>query len=331
VNDMAALSSGLWFMNGTNLRAVQRAGLRVGFDSKLVAVAGDVQFGAPYADAMLNALDPVANRSTDHVDLTAHADWIREIGAQDVVFATIPLVAKASGPVAFAVEPTTGVSLFGLHRLPNYAVDYQGVTLNVVSDFRNSNGPEDVNSDGITSPVDALMLINDLNENGSRQLRNAEGEQPTTESARPKYYPDVNADGWLTPNDVLVVFNRLNVNTQLAAEGEFFLGEELLEAIDSQTAGTANEPLDVRQLQPMVPMFSSPDRHRETETSNQCVDEDRIAARHQETFATALPTRRGSDTGYLCEFDTVESDAESELFTALAIDSLTASIESFDE
>jgi hypothetical protein len=330
VNDLGMLRSAFWGAKGTPLRAVQSAGVRIGFDSKLVSMRGDVQFGAPYADAMLDSRDPAVKLSADRIELTAHADWIREIGAQDFMFAKIPLVATASGPIEFTIAPTRPVSLFLLTNLPDYAVEYEGLSLNVRSNWRNSNGPEDVNSDGITSPVDALMLINDLNENGSRQLGNPEGEQPATESARPKYYPDVNADGWLTPNDVLVVFNRLNVNTQLAAaEGEFFSGEELLAAMDSETAGTANEPLDVHQLRLIVPTLPSPDR--ETETSNQRVAEDRIDSRSPVTFSTAPQTRSSGDGGFIGEFDNLNDEVESELLIALAIDGLTAKIEFFDE
>ncbi|TVS19191.1 MAG: hypothetical protein EA424_09215, partial [Planctomycetaceae bacterium] len=59
----------------------------------------------------------------------------------------------------------------------------------------------DVNGDGIVSALDALILINELN-----QL--SRGESTTVSSA--EYFLDVDGDGWLTPTDVLLVLNHLN-------------------------------------------------------------------------------------------------------------------------
>jgi hypothetical protein len=331
VNRMSALRSGLWFLDGAKLRAVQTAAVQIGFDSKLVAVAGDTQFGAPYADSALNSYAPLARLSAKGVELAANADWVREIDGQDYTFATIPLIAKASGTIAITIEPTWGVSVFGLPGLPNYAVDYEGLSLNVISNWRNANAPEDINSDGTASPIDALLLINDLNANGSQQLKSAEGEESATNSQRPNYFPDANDDGWLTPTDALFVINRLNDlndNTQRqAAEGEYFSGEEILEVTDSEILRAANEQPELRQLPSIVQTSSLRDRQRGTETSNQRAGEDRIAARHSEIFSTASSTRRGGDASSIRHFDKFESEAESELFTALAIDSLTAKIE----
>jgi len=72
----------------------------------------------------------------------------------------------------------------------------------------------DVNQDHHVTPVDALLIINDLNTNGARAvggtavagLRTANsctGNAP----ADPK---DVNGDGMITPVDVLLVINQLN-------------------------------------------------------------------------------------------------------------------------
>lgn len=74
--------------------------------------------------------------------------------------------------------------------------------------FTNSLDRNDVNQDNIVSPLDALVVINDLNRRGGRLLQglNLEG-----------YFIDVNDDGWLTPLDALVVINHLN---RRAGEGE---------------------------------------------------------------------------------------------------------------
>jgi len=62
--------------------------------------------------------------------------------------------------------------------------------------------PEDVNGDGVVSPVDSLLLIDLLNEFGDYEL------PPTRPDGQPYY--DVNADGYVTPTDALLVINYLN-------------------------------------------------------------------------------------------------------------------------
>lgn len=72
----------------------------------------------------------------------------------------------------------------------------------------NSFYPTDVNDDGQTSPVDALYIINLLNDASSPRLAATPAGEPT-----PIFF-DVNDDGGLSPFDVLLVLNTLN------AEGE---------------------------------------------------------------------------------------------------------------
>jgi len=72
----------------------------------------------------------------------------------------------------------------------------------------NSFYPTDVNNDGLTSPVDALFVINLLNDSASPRLAATPAGEPT-----PIFF-DVNGDGVLSPFDALLVLNTLN------AEGE---------------------------------------------------------------------------------------------------------------
>jgi hypothetical protein len=83
-----------------------------------------------------------------------------------------------------------------------------------VSDFWNGARPEDVNADSHISPVDALLVINELNTSGSRTLTGNGGEPPPIdqgegESQAQAYY-DVNNDGYVSPVDALMVINALN-------------------------------------------------------------------------------------------------------------------------
>ena len=76
--------------------------------------------------------------------------------------------------------------------------------------WTNSSKPVDVNGDNVVSPVDALILINFLNQYGSRMLNGQPAGPP---------YLDVNGDQAATPMDVLLVINSLNV-ASVGGEGE---------------------------------------------------------------------------------------------------------------
>ena len=77
--------------------------------------------------------------------------------------------------------------------------------------WTNVLNPLDCDDDNSVSPLDVLVLINELNRNGSYRLR------PPTE--RPAVFLDADVDGFISPLDVLVVVNYLNGSTR-AGEGE---------------------------------------------------------------------------------------------------------------
>ncbi len=79
----------------------------------------------------------------------------------------------------------------------------------VKTNWHNQETPEDVNRDQLVTPLDALILINQLNQTGSYPLI---GSADTV-----SYYYDTNNDDYLTPIDVLRVINYLN---RPLAEGE---------------------------------------------------------------------------------------------------------------
>jgi hypothetical protein len=70
----------------------------------------------------------------------------------------------------------------------------------------------DVNGDGFASPIDALQLINEINDNGTYLL-----QIPYGASNAPPPYLDVDGDGFIAPIDVLQVINHLN---EAVGEGE---------------------------------------------------------------------------------------------------------------
>ncbi len=75
------------------------------------------------------------------------------------------------------------------------------------SDWTNPKIAEDVNADGFVTPIDALILINRLNEVGSHALPILTGN-----TMPPPYY-DSSGDANLSPLDALVVINYLNLRS----------------------------------------------------------------------------------------------------------------------
>lgn len=71
------------------------------------------------------------------------------------------------------------------------------------ADWQNAVNRLDVNLSGIVEPLDALVVINDINRNGTRSL-----------ASKPADYQgplmDVNGDGSIGPIDVLIVINSMN-------------------------------------------------------------------------------------------------------------------------
>jgi uncharacterized protein GlcG (DUF336 family) len=92
------------------------------------------------------------------------------------------------------------------------------------SPWQNSFLPADVDADGAIAPIDALLVVNELNASGSRQLVQAAGESPASAVTK---FVDVNGDQFISPVDALQVINALN------AEGE--AGGAILSEADVKT------------------------------------------------------------------------------------------------
>ncbi len=71
----------------------------------------------------------------------------------------------------------------------------------VADDWYNFDQPSDVNGDGLTSPLDALLIINRLNQ---QSIPDSATRLPS------EAFFDVSNDGVLSPLDVLLVINELN-------------------------------------------------------------------------------------------------------------------------
>ncbi len=78
------------------------------------------------------------------------------------------------------------------------------------SQWHNPSNPVDVNNDGLITPIDALLIINEINLRGARSLVGTDLTFPP--------FIDTNGDGMLTANDVLQVINYLNSHTSSGRE-----------------------------------------------------------------------------------------------------------------
>ena len=98
------------------------------------------------------------------------------------------------------------------------------------AEYTNTTNPLDVNNDGFITPIDALLIINNMNSYGARPLVPGGGGE-TGAGAASRVYLDVNADKYLSAIDALMVCNYLNRPGN--GEGE---GDASAESIDSATA-----------------------------------------------------------------------------------------------
>jgi subtilisin family serine protease len=115
----------------------------------------------------------------------------------------------------------------------SYSFAIQGVGLAPPPPWQNTRDKYDVNNDGNVSGLDVLVLINELNRNGAREL------PPIGPGTAPPPYYDVSGDGNLTVIDTLQVVNYINsrpvaITSAPATEGTVSL---LKPAAESDVAG----------------------------------------------------------------------------------------------
>jgi hypothetical protein len=132
-----------------------------------------------------------------------------------VAIATTPahgtLKVNADGTVTYT--PTSGY--LGADAFTYTVRDNDGATSNAATvdisvianqfPWQNPLNYRDVNADGYVSPIDALLIINDLNFRGPRKLPN-----PPMPPLEPPPYLDASGDGFVSPLDALLIINYLN-------------------------------------------------------------------------------------------------------------------------
>ncbi|MCA9149165.1 MAG: hypothetical protein KDA92_07700 [Planctomycetales bacterium] len=87
--------------------------------------------------------------------------------------------------------------------------------------WQNQTNPLDVNNDGFVFAIDALIIINELNEPQYRDVDSF--ELPTPPAVVPAYF-DVNGDGFATASDVILIINYINENPPGEGESSSLIG-----------------------------------------------------------------------------------------------------------
>ncbi len=166
------------------------------------------------------------------------------------------VVAPSAGTATVGVDGTINyippTNFTGTATLSYVVADQEGASSNVatvsirVSDaiYQNTRDRYDVNADGFVSPIDILLVLNDLNLNRPRRL------DPTEFTPPP--FIDVNGDGNVGPIDALEVINFLNLRGNGGGEGEVsadaFVPQFVHMVTPEQMIATVG-PMVVRELQ----------------------------------------------------------------------------------
>lgn len=181
----------------------------------------------PAAPPIANSDRAIFNASPDPIAIDVLANDVDPDGSETLL---IPQLVPGSHS-AFEVDArrqvryTAPENFSGVHRADYTVVDDQNlvsapatVAVFVVNfalpiPWQNPDFAFDVNDDGVTSPLDALLVINELNQRSSRQL-------PSTRAGAEEIwgFVDVSGDGFVTPLDALLVINQNNINGN--GEGE---------------------------------------------------------------------------------------------------------------
>lgn len=110
-----------------------------------------------------------------------------------------------------AAQPTGGQqATFVAANATVSDVDFGFVTS--TSAWQNPFDANDVNDDGIVSPIDVLLIVNDINQHQARDLRGTNTPFPP--------YIDVSGDSFVSALDALIVVNFINSQNRGGGEGE---------------------------------------------------------------------------------------------------------------
>ncbi|MCA9196217.1 MAG: S8 family serine peptidase [Planctomycetales bacterium] len=195
----------------SNPRGLFAAYVDVTYDSQLAVATGPLQHAALFGNVVSGSTN--GNGVLDEVGGT---NGVQPQGSELTRLVSIPMRATSAGMLRFGTNaaddlPTHQTLVFG----SNSPVDSANIAFGAfdlrIASLTNSQNPGDVNGDGEVTPLDALLVINELNGAGSRQLA-----RDIDLALLPAAMVDVNGDQYLSPIDALSIINQLNSS----AEGE---------------------------------------------------------------------------------------------------------------
>ena len=213
----------VYVTSGLDETAIRSAIARIHYHPSQVERVGDVQFGDAlpvlqwWGDAKSSGIPDLRT-----LGMKANAGFnVFEDPHQELILAqfSLQVVGNQRVELAFDAKDSTGnlYDLWPAATVPFAAIDFVGLSLPVVAGWHNAELPADVDGNQSVVPLDALILVNELNRGGSRPLLEPAGVEG--ESFRQSMYYDVNNDGHLSPLDAIQVINFLNTPVS-EAEGE---------------------------------------------------------------------------------------------------------------
>ncbi len=195
----------------TGATGVFAAYLDVQYPSAAATVTGPIIFGDDYENGRSGSTD-----QPGLIDEVGAFDGLTQLGPNELLLFSVRVEASAEGNLTFTPNPADQVPLHNVllfdrqDPVPFDRIEYAPLTIvvgaNVTNLQTNPRNAFDVNDDFSVSPIDALLVINELNVS-------ANGQAARDAEATASVYLDVSADGVLSPLDALLVINELNRST----------------------------------------------------------------------------------------------------------------------
>lgn len=189
-----------------NPAGVFSAGLDIEFTPSLANVVAPVVYGPAFPNFHSGTL------SNGRIDELGAMAGLSGAGTGGLV-ARIPMKATTEGMFVVtsnaAELPEHQTTLLGMNEVvKNEDIVFGSAALTIKPKqlWHNSQLPEDVNGDGMVSPLDALQVINWLNEEGAAK----DFYHEDVDALFSGRHLDVDGDGLASPVDALRVINRLN-------------------------------------------------------------------------------------------------------------------------
>ncbi|MCA9263330.1 MAG: hypothetical protein KDA60_05755, partial [Planctomycetales bacterium] len=190
-----------------------------GADEDGITFQTDVIIGR---NATITATASAAGRLDGWIDFNGDGVW----DASERIVSSAQLVAGINSiqfPVPVSAVPGTTFARFRLSSAGGLAPtglaidgEVEDYAVQLLPDsWHNAERPADVNDDGVINPIDALIVVNELD--AARVSDDITGLLPNARLNQDDPYYDVNNDGYVSPLDALIVVNNLPTSASSAA------------------------------------------------------------------------------------------------------------------